>query len=204
MMRKSLSTLFLGLSAFALTSISANAAFVVNITEVGSDVVATGTGSIDTAALHYLGSESSDPYMVPSGDAILLGLTGQFGVYGASINGPASFGSGGDTHASSGLGDLVGVAASGGELAVPVGYVSGAPLTDSTTFDNATFASLGLTPGTYTFTLRSPPIAPIPMWILLRSTSEFSPRPSPRSFSPWRSQRKCFCYSRDGVNAWHT
>jgi hypothetical protein len=35
------------------------------------------------------------------------------------------------------------------ELAVPQGYVSGNALTDSMTFDNESFASLGVTPGTY-------------------------------------------------------
>jgi VPDSG-CTERM motif len=32
---------------------------------------------------------------------------------------------------------------------VPQGYVSGAALSDTMTFSNATFASLGVTPGTY-------------------------------------------------------
>jgi hypothetical protein len=34
-------------------------------------------------------------------------------------------------------------------LLVPQGYMSGAALSDSMTFNNATFASLGVTPGTY-------------------------------------------------------
>jgi protein with PEP-CTERM/exosortase system signal len=32
---------------------------------------------------------------------------------------------------------------------VPSGYISGTALSDSSTYDNATFASLGVTPGTY-------------------------------------------------------
>jgi hypothetical protein len=37
-------------------------------------------------------------------------------------------------------------------LVVPVGYVSGNVLSNSMTFNNATLASLGVTPGTYVWT----------------------------------------------------
>ena len=47
-------------------------------------------------------------------------------------------------------GDNVGV--QGLPLLVPQGYVSGNPLSGTATYDNATFASLGITPGTYTWT----------------------------------------------------
>jgi hypothetical protein len=67
------------------------------------------------------------------------------------FTGPTSFGSGFTTFANSGSGDLVGELGSF-ELDVPHGYVSGTALSDSATYDNATFASLGVTPGTYTWT----------------------------------------------------
>ena len=37
-------------------------------------------------------------------------------------------------------------------LLVPLGYVSGTPLSATDTYANQTFSSLGLTPGTYTTT----------------------------------------------------
>jgi hypothetical protein len=40
-------------------------------------------------------------------------------------------------------------------LVVPLNYVSGAALSDSMIFNNATFASLGVTPGTYVWTWRT-------------------------------------------------
>ncbi|MGH8324532.1 MAG: PEP-CTERM sorting domain-containing protein [Steroidobacteraceae bacterium] len=71
--------------------------------------------------------------------------------------GPASFGSGFFALASSGSGDIVGIGAFGVDLVVPSGYVSDSALSDTSTYDGATFASLGLTPGTYTWTWGSGP-----------------------------------------------
>jgi VPDSG-CTERM motif len=49
-------------------------------------------------------------------------------------------------------GDFVGINNSPlGDIFVPQGYVSDTALSDSMTFNSATFASLGLTPGTYTW-----------------------------------------------------
>ena len=38
------------------------------------------------------------------------------------------------------------------DLYVPEGYVSDSPLSDAATYDNQTFSSLGVTPGTYKWT----------------------------------------------------
>jgi hypothetical protein len=90
-----------------------------------------------------------------------IGSSTPIDVY-TGLTGPSSFGSGGVELANSGSGQIVGVAGSlltTSEgvpipiLGVPVGYVSGSSLGTSTdTWDDATFASLGVTPGLYTWT----------------------------------------------------
>ena len=67
------------------------------------------------------------------------------------ISGPTSFGSGAVTLPSSGSGDFVGCLA-GVAVLVPVGYASSAALADTSTYSGATFATLGVTPGTYVWT----------------------------------------------------
>jgi hypothetical protein len=69
----------------------------------------------------------------------------------AGISGPLNFGSAIFTFASSGSGDAVGVSNSGA-LVVPHGYLSDSALSDTATYDNQTFSSLGVTPGTYEWT----------------------------------------------------
>jgi PEP-CTERM motif len=69
------------------------------------------------------------------------------------LTGPTSFGSNMlAIFADSGNGDEVGISGISHELEVPPGYASGISLSDSSTYDNATFSSLGVTPGTYVWT----------------------------------------------------
>lgn len=65
------------------------------------------------------------------------------------ISGPISFGTGTTKSPNTGSGNFVGIDGSGDVIFVPQGYVSGAALSDTMTFNNATFSSLGVTPGTY-------------------------------------------------------
>jgi hypothetical protein len=80
--------------------------------------------------------------------AVATGLQDQY----QGFSGPLSFGPGGITFANSNSGDAVtlisGMTSFSG-LFVPQGYVSGGALSSSSTYNNATFASLGVTPGTY-------------------------------------------------------
>ena len=141
---------------FGLCAPQAQAAYLVTVEQVGSDVVATGSGSINFDALAFYIDESDSALLVASGGAVVVGptiLTDD--TYYSGITGPdVSFGSGAQFFASSGGGGLVGLGTflqtSGGVVAVPRDYISGAPLGTSTaTWAGATISSLGLTPGTY-------------------------------------------------------
>ena len=68
------------------------------------------------------------------------------------FSGPGNFGSGCQTNASSDSGDAVGIWKGSPILIVPQGYVSGDPLSDTSTYDNQTFVRLDVTPGVYEWT----------------------------------------------------
>jgi len=133
----------------------AQAGYILTVAEGGSNVVATGAGSLDIDALTsvgILGAGADD--INPSAGLIEVGSSLSAGSAYSGITGPVSFGPGGLTAADSDSGPVVSV--SGGDtfpepiLAVPEGYVSDTSLSASTaTWDNATFTSLGITPGTY-------------------------------------------------------
>ena len=91
--------------------------------------------------------------MFPANGAIVNGPTSFTleSVY-TGITGPTNFGGGGSTRASSGSGDIVSISGAARLVDVPAFYLSGTALSDSMTFDSATFASLGATPGTHTWT----------------------------------------------------
>ena len=128
--------------------------YVLTLQQVGSDVVATGSGSIDLTGLSVPGTVTVSAAMQPNAGLIITGPASFPDVarY-TGFTGPASFGSGDYTHASSGSGPTVGVYSQVGYPAVPAGYVSETPLlNDSSTWSNETFALLGVTPGVYEWT----------------------------------------------------
>lgn len=130
----------------------ANAAYIVTFSQAGADIVATGSGTIDLGGLS-LANTGNDSARVQS--AVGIEITGPSNNTGVdvyrSVSGPMSFGTSGNNLASSGSGDVVGVAGFAGLLAVPHGYVSNAPLSDTSTYLGSTFGSLGLTLGTYVY-----------------------------------------------------
>jgi len=136
----------------------AQASYIVTLTEVGNNVVATGSGSINLTGLRSATDGAAAAGILPSVGLIITGPTRAeaISIY-LGFTGPASFGSGGPAFPSSGGGDTVGIVPQFSELFVPAGYVSESPLSDTSTYDDATFASLGVTPGTYTWTWGSGP-----------------------------------------------
>ena len=136
----------------SLLSVQSAQAYTVTLQQVGANVVATGSGPINLTGLAFVGPFGPAPGIRGNPAYIMTGAgagSGAAGVDGyRGFTGPASFGSGGFFAANTSSGDFVGINIPGG-LFVPNGYVSGAALSDSMTVNNATFASLGVTPGTY-------------------------------------------------------
>jgi hypothetical protein len=131
---------------------SAKANFIATMNQVGTDVVVTGSGTIDLTGLSFFANGSAPAAMIIPIQGLLYLNDGPVDVY-ANISGPFSFGMGGTTRASSSSGDAVGLDGLGSNrLFVPSGYLSGNPLSDTSTYSNATLASVGVTPGTYIWT----------------------------------------------------
>ena len=123
--------------------------------QLGANVVASGSGSIDLTGLTFITSGSTQPEIAPTFATEVTGAAGAVDEY-SGASGPVGFGPGVFTSATTGTGDLVGIQQLIGEPAgfvfVPTGYASGAPLSDTATYDNQSFVTLGLTPGTYEWT----------------------------------------------------
>jgi hypothetical protein len=136
------------LLALAATGSMVRAAYVETVQQVGSNVVATGSGTINTAALTLNGSATNVAILNPGGGLAFFGpASATFSdEYSGFTSGSSDFGSNHGVDATSGSGDLVGVAGLT-DLIVPNGYVSGTPLSDSSTWSNQTLDSLGLTEG---------------------------------------------------------
>jgi len=135
--------------AVALVSItSVQAAITMTLSQVGSDVIGTYTGTVNTTDLTLLGNGASSAFMNPMARIMSLGpapnITGP--IYQGVASGP-TFGSFSSTQGDLGTGDRFQISAS--NLRVPLGYVSGSTISGSTTWSGKTFATLGVNSGTY-------------------------------------------------------
>jgi hypothetical protein len=139
---------------FGLTA-AANASVTFTMQQVGNDVVASGSGTLNLSSLTNrsfatLGGLVWGSLSPGSGLAIGSASSEPVNTY-ITISGPASFGSGAFFAASSGGGTTIGVVANQ-SLSVSTGYLSGSPLSATSTWNNQTLAGLGVTPGTYVWT----------------------------------------------------
>jgi hypothetical protein len=135
--------------------------FTVTFRQDGSNVIASGSGSLDTSGLQLIGTGGLDATINPEFSEIILGASAAeaYSVTFLPDQG-LGFGPGENSNASSTSGDYVGLFIQTndqgqftdplfGQLYVPQDYVSNSFLSDGATWDNSTFASLGLKPGTY-------------------------------------------------------
>jgi hypothetical protein len=139
---------------------SAPSGLSITIVESGGNVVMSASGSLNINDL-ILVSPSTGPYggggLGVSTATFLMGTTGvNYALYSGFTTTPSNFGPGGAGGGSTSTsGDVFGVIFQGAppyELVVPVGYTTGTAISSTQTFNSASFASLGLTPGTYSYT----------------------------------------------------
>ncbi len=153
--KKLLPLILFGIAVTSLFFVRPAQAYTVMLEQIGANVVGTGSGALNFIDLNFDSFLHTNAQINPSGGTILTGLQDQVfaeDIYTGSITGPTSFGSGGLTNASSGSGFLVGINGALDQVFIPGGITTNQPLPGSATWNNATFASLGLTPGTYTWT----------------------------------------------------
>jgi hypothetical protein len=125
----------------------------ITIQQVGNDVVTTATGSLDITGVPIYGNGYGTPFLIPVIAAVGVGSTSSLHYEEfQGVSGPTSFGSGGIFSPSSGSGDVIALNGAYHLIAVPWLYVSGTSLSGTDTYDNQTLSSLGLTPGTHTYT----------------------------------------------------
>jgi hypothetical protein len=145
---------------FATLGGQARAGIVIDVSQVGANVVATGGGTIDLTDLSLAVSALDVPFLGidPAIGVINMGghtSSALVNVY-TGFTGPSSFGTGSGAPITSGSGDRFGINDVHQDglpgLTLPVGYVTGTELTAADTYNDQSLLTLGLTPGTYTWT----------------------------------------------------
>jgi hypothetical protein len=194
-------------SLIGTTAGPAQAAYVVTLTQDGSNLVAAGSGTLDLTDLSFDSDESGtgdSVVVVPQVGLIAIGLGGgqEISAF-TGLTGPTNFGTsgpGGNMEADNATGDYVGVYGVLSSIFVPASYISGSPLSDSATWDNQSFSSVGATPGAYKWTWGSGTHAD--SFTLEIGGSGPSPVPEPATWAMlllgfaglgyvgWRTQRK--------------
>lgn len=144
----------LAVVAFAVVR-PAQAAFIYTFTEVGSDVHLSGTGTIDyTDLILFSSGYSHGVYTNPTHGIVASGQDGVIINQYSGISGPTNFGAGSaNIMATHTTGKFLYVGSIIHSIAVADTYWSqDPPITNSSIYEGQSFASMGLTPGTYVYT----------------------------------------------------
>jgi PEP-CTERM motif len=141
------------LAISALVAPGVQAKYIVVFQEIGGDVDEFGQGSLDLTDLKpAVGpSPTSQMSVTPNEGVFQSGDPDKALELLFGVTGPNSFGPGDGGVTTEGSGDPIGISGMPDFEAVLVspGYVSGTPLIEGSSYINATFASLGMTPGSY-------------------------------------------------------
>ena len=144
----------IGISIIAafLLGATAQAALVITIEEVGNDVVATASGTLNMADLTATGGNITlnSGYMSPSFGCVFTG-SGTCNYY-TGATGGALLGTGGFLEGNSATGNAFGLIYDAGYIAVSDSYISGAQIDGTATWNNQTFATLGIDETSFTMT----------------------------------------------------
>jgi hypothetical protein len=132
--------------------------FNVTITQVGNDVVWSGSGSFNLTALTSAGGSTIGGGYQANQAVWAIGPITSVDTYSGTITYPPTFGGGG-TGVTSNTGSAFGIlpGGSGRLLYVPSGYTSNSVISGTSTYANTTIAGMGLTLGTYTWSWGSAP-----------------------------------------------
>ena len=153
-----------------ISAMPARALVTVTVSEIGGDVVMSGSGSLNVSALTYIGG-TAIPYGIdPNTSTFLVNSGPQTALYQGQFTLPASLGPGTASLPSLlpstgtyGTGDSFGIAfyadvAGRTYQQVPTlfveggsGYTNGTAISGTSTYTGQTLSSLGLTPGNYTW-----------------------------------------------------
>src|SRR5271170_6092515 len=118
----------LAMASLCLSPEPVAAGYVVTLTQVGSDVVASGSGPIDLSGLTFLGGfNAGSAEILPSIGRIVNGETFMASSY-TGFSGPTIFGSGAESFPDITSGDFVAMDALGGDIDLAFGYASDSPL----------------------------------------------------------------------------
>ena len=129
--------------------------FYMEVTEVGGNVIISGSGNVNTTSLTNTGNSTQGCRVIPEIAFIALGptdLSEDVTAY-SGINGPSDIGSSTVTNANLYTGNgAFGIQGLDDSVLVPVGYISNTPISGTSTYFGKTISGLGLIPGTYTWT----------------------------------------------------